>query len=43
MGDGGKGRLIPLFLATKTLSMRAPKDAMSTSWGRHFRAMGKPY
>ncbi len=40
VGDGGKGRLIPLFLATKTSSMRAPKDAASTSWGHHFRAVG---
>ncbi len=33
VGDGGKGRLILLFLATKTLSMRAPKDAASTLGG----------
>jgi hypothetical protein len=40
VGDGGEGRLIPLFLAMKTLSMRAPKDAASTLWGCCFKAMG---
>jgi hypothetical protein len=40
VGDGGEGRLIPLFLATKTSSMRAPKDVASTLWGRRFKAMG---
>ncbi len=40
VGDGSKGRLVPSFLAMKTLSLRACKDAALTSWGRHFRAMG---
>ncbi len=35
VGDGSKGRLILLFLATC-----APKDAASTSWGHCFRAVG---
>ncbi len=37
VGDGGEGRLIWSFLATKTSSMRAPEDAVSMSWGRCFR------
>ncbi len=40
VGDGGEGKLIPLFLVMKTSLMRTPKDAASLLWGHRFRAIG---